>query len=222
MEVVNIINPRLANQRATGEWIETGLKALGHRVITTSVADARGDLVVVHGPNYALGGRKGKVLWLDRCWYGSTHEWVSLGWKDSEHTRLYPRGDSSRLDQHIEQGIVELEPMRSGTRIIALDDYDQTLLSMPLQYDAYRAHPARARHTTTLREAMEPYDAALCGAGTCAAQAWLAGLSIACFDPHNVAITALTREEWANQLAWKQWHRDEIRSGVALAHLLEM
>lgn len=222
MEVVNIINPSLANQRATGEWIEAGFKALGYRVITTSVPGAQGDVTVVHGPNYAKRGKQGRVIWLDRCWYGDTRDWVSLGWKVDEHSRAYVTGYGSRFDDHVRAGIVAIEPMRSGNRVIALDDYDQTLQDLPLPWDGYRAHPARQQHTTTLLEAIEGYSKALCGAGTCAAQAWLAGLEIACFDKHNVVKTAFTREQWADQLAWKQWHRDEIRSGAAIEWLMKM
>lgn len=222
MEVVNIINPKLANQRATGEWIETGFKALGYRVITTSVPGAQGDITVVHGPNYAKRGKKGRVLWLDRCWYGDTNEWVSLGWKATEYDRVFPGGPSGRFADHVKQGVVSLDPMRTGDKVIALDDYDETLRDLPLQWDAYRAHPARDKHTNTLLEAMEGYSKALCGSGTCAAQAWLAGLHIACFDQHNIVKGCECRESFAESLSYKQWHRDEMRSGVAVERLMRM
>lgn len=221
MDVVNIINSRLQNQRETGEWIETGLKRLGIRFGTTDNSKAHGEITIVHGMNYAMRGRKGAVLWLDRCWYGNTQEWVSLGWKTSETTRRFITGDSQRLKGHILGYVVEYEPERSKSTIIALDDYPQTVKHSGLYWDEYRAHPARHQYPDTLSQAMNRHGAAICGTGTCAAQAKLKGLHVTCLDKDNIVHTTKPRYEWAADLAWTQFHREEIRDGWPLKSLIE-
>jgi len=203
----------------SGEWIARGFERLGKKVTTTSGAGSKGDITVVHGPNYAKQGKTGNVLWLDRCWYGNHEEWVTLGWKTSETTRKFADGDSTRFMWHEEMGIVEIEPMRRSGGTIALDDYQQTVKSSPLVWDTYRGHPAREKHTTTLYQAMQGHMFAVCGYGTCAAQAKLAGLHVTCLDPDNIAQTDKRRESWAYSLAWTQFHRREIESGFALEAL---
>jgi hypothetical protein len=220
VNVVNIINANLENQRQTGAIVAEGFRKHGHKVSNTSSRDAKGDITVVHGPNYALKGRQGLVLWLDRCWYGNPREWVTLGWKASEHTRDFAKGDETRFMGHQDSGVVELEPMRRKGKTIALDDYAQTVKHSPLLWDTYRGHPARQKHTTSLYAAMRGHAFAVCGGGTCAAQAKLAGLHVICLDTHNIVHTRKTRASWAADLAWTQWNMREIASGVAIEHLL--
>jgi hypothetical protein len=219
LDVVNIINSNLENQRLTGRLMQQGFEALGHAVKTTTDRTARGDITVVHGCNYAKDFAEGRVLWLDRCWYGRTTEWVSLGWKVNNHARIYAQGGSQRFKSHVEQGHVELAPMKAETSTIVIDGYPQALKG---KYGGhYRAHPARASHTDTLAEAMEPYSHAITEYGTCAAQAWLAGLTVDCHDPHNIVHTHHVRETWANDLAWTQFTNAELASGYAIKHLLD-
>ena len=220
--VANIVNPNLANQLDTGSWLEKGFRELGYDIRTTADRKASGDITIVHGPNYALRGSKGLVLWLDRCWYGNKDEWVSLGWKLDNGARAFATGDENRLLQHIDTGIVEIEPMRHEGKTIALDDFAQTVRASGMLHDTYRGHPAREKHTTTLHGAMLGHQFAVCGSGTCAAQAKLAGLHVLCLDPSNIVHSKLSRWAWACELAWTQWHRREIESGKALRCLLDI
>lgn len=217
MLVANIVNPKLRNQVETGAWISRGLHALGHDVRSTDDRTACGDITVVHGPNYAMRHAPGMVIWLDRCWYGSTDEWVSLGWRVDSHTRHYCKGEPGRLYRHIQEGYVTVEKPRTHGGTIVLDDYAQSLRTAP--GDKYRPHPARGHSDETLAQAMHGYRRAICGAGTCAAQARLAGLDVVCHDRHNV-VHGEGRQAWAEALAWKQWHMTEIISGYAIEALL--
>ena len=221
MEVVNIINPNLRNQRETGKWIERGCQAAGINCTTTNDPRAEGDITVVHGPNYALSGKQGNVLWLDRCWYGHPEEWVTLGWKRSETVRAYLVGDAKRFHIHEDMGVVELEPERKERTVIALDDYPQNLKGSGLEWDEYRGHPAREQHSEPLGAAMRRHGAAIVGMGTCGAQAKLAGLHVTSVDNDNIINTFLPRQVWAEQLAWTQYHWRELESGWPIRDLIE-
>jgi len=237
MKIINIINPDLENQRFTGGLIESGCASLGWRCHTTSeqalaIAENRDPdaIAVIHGPNYAHANATGRVIWLDRCWYGSTREWISLGFKLGFSRRWFATGDGSRFGAHVAAGHVELAPMREpGGFTIALDDFDRTLSRLALSADIWREHPAhrntaqglRAHEHTDLKIALEGCSKAICGAGTCAAQAALLGLEIECRDEWNEGFFAAeTRQRWAEQLAWRQFKNEELANGFALELLL--
>jgi hypothetical protein len=221
MQVVNIVNKSLDNQRRTGWQVEQGLKALGIEYQTTSNINARGDVTIVHGMNYAKDQAQGDVLWLDRCWYGNTEQWLSIGWKVDNNTRRYCEGDGTRFFNHVAHGFAEYHEASLSRRVIILDDYQQSLHHMAHLAD-YRGHPAHEHHVKPLQAVLRDYGSAICGFGTSAAQAKLAGLEVECNDPHNVVHSDLPRRQWAESLAWKQWHVDEICNGTALQRLLDI
>jgi len=200
--------------------MKEGFEALGHKVTDTANRQAHGDITVVHYDNYAKDLAKGRVLWLDRNWYGLESEWVSLGWKVDNNTRRYATGGAERFASHVEQGYVTLEPMKEGRKAIVLDDYKRSLSNR--NASGYRYHPSVQQSPHTLAQAMEPYSHAICGSGTCAAQAWLAGLEVECTDKHNIVHTTKRRDEWANDLAWTQFTNDELSNGYALEQLLSV
>lgn len=231
MKVVNIVNPALENQRFTGGLVESGCASLNVSCETTSNQRARGDVTVVHGPNYARDQAKGKVIWLDRCWYGSTREWISLGWKVDDRYRKFLEGDGSRLGAHIEAGALELAPMReAGGFTIAIDDFWQTLEAAGITADIFREHPAhrnaaqglRAHEHIDFKIALDGCSKAITARGTCAAQALLLGLEVECLDPYNEGLFGWEgdRQRWAEALAWRQFTNEELANGFALELLL--
>ena len=241
MEVINIVNPNLENQRITGAWVQAGFKAAGIDCTTTHDRGADADVIVVHGPNYALETARNKdnVLWLDRCWYGDTNNWASLGWL-RDGCRWWPEVDHTpgRFIGHIDDGYIDYaENYVKGSEILLLDDYDETLLrTYPIDAEVlYRPHPhcvgrypgAGDRSGGNLHDALDGVGLVITAAGTSGAYAALRGIPVVCLDPRNVVypisasdmdgyvdMSEKSRFQWACNLAWRQWTGDEISSGA--------
>jgi hypothetical protein len=108
----------------------------------------------------------------------------------------------------------------------------------------YRAHPEAVRrgYRSGIKDTLRshaPLDEALAGASlvitynsNSAVDSVLAGKPTIAADKGSMAwpvtghfindIVTPEREEWAHELAWRQWQLDEIKSGKALSALLEV
>lgn len=249
MEVVNIVNPSLKNQRETGAWVQRGFEAHGIKCTTTDNRQARGDVTVIHGPNYAFRDTSGcdNVLWLDRCWYGDTNEWASFGWRNGDTRDFCRVGGDERLAHHIDDGWIAYRDFVDDGELLILDDYQQTILNsravnMAGELCYYRGHPLRddeypganTRNSGSLEDALDGIGWAVCARGTSGAYALLRGVPLICLDPLNVVSPVcagsffedlhLDEEErwgWASGLAWTQYRKEEIESGY-MWHVLSV
>lgn len=125
--------------------------------------------------------------------------------------------------------------------------YDQSAIAAQNAYELpvrFRPHPLAAKRGFSHRPRMaevsqRPLEEDLDGAAFCVTfnsnsgvDAVLAGVPTVCVDEGSMAwdvsahrigdISKPNRDNWAAQLAWKQWRIDEIQTGVALKHLLDM
>lgn len=175
----------------------------------------------------------GEFLLVDRCSFGDTEKFVSLVWNghgrrgDHRVPRCY---DDSRWRVHG----VELAPMiewRDGYEIVLCgqtETYSPEWLTLPLFYSTYgmratafRPHPAGVE--------WEQLKAWRTWGNVCAGivlnssvgcemlirgiATWAIDEGAMCFQVAGKDPT-MTREEWANWLAWTQFTDDEISEGL--------
>lgn len=163
------------------------------------------DLHVVIGPWFALKHwRLDNTLYLDRAYWGDPN-CVSVHWlKHGEKVRT--RGREYRAHP-------VLQPLKSGHRRLYLCDYGRQPCG---HYDTVRYHPADKRSKTTLRQDLEAHDVAIGCRTTALVDAAFMGLTVETNDPHSPVYGLTDREQWARDLAWHNWHTDELESGAFL------
>jgi hypothetical protein len=184
-----------------------------------------------------------------RCFYGETDDWISISLNDRgrRYWPDITRSDN-RFRAHIAAGALPWRfKMREEGDVIYLDDYAEQLIKgkgsdkwAPIRRH-YRAHPGKRpsgsrvlesgagftsiRNNGDLEKALEGCGRAVGAGGTSLAYAAIRGLMVFCFDVNNVAYPISNvrceqaRQRWGIDLAWKQWHKEEVREGDYLRSL---
>lgn len=217
---------------------QRGLKALGIDASISSSRTRESDIAILLGTTcWRHIETDGRYLLVDRASWGDP-DYVSLVW-DGHGRRgnhMVPDCRSGRWERHG----VEMLPWREGRRVILCGQTEtwsphyKDLASWYDQVDAthFRGHPA-GDNPTGLPVARDWRDAGLAitlnssigvesvmkGIPTVtmdgAAMAW----DVTSHDP-SVVVTP-DRRDWAEWLAWTQWHWDEIEQGLPIKHLFE-
>ena len=223
------INPSLPHQVEHGQALYYGLKRHGIDLDVTEDIYKAGDIHIVSGPWYALDVWKGKpnVLWLDRCFYGDSHDFVSIGWLKPDGSR-----DFRNCDKPAKGELPELKPVKKRRRCaVVFGDYGRDphpeLKLARQKFDSvwYRPHPQdKGPHPCfPLRGCLEDVwsiaDVAVGHSSTVLIDAEINGLHVISTDPRHVVNHYTDREDWLRELSWKQWSLAEISNGAFWEHL---
>ena len=167
--------------------------------------DTQADLHVVIGPWFALDQwRDANTLYLDRAYWGDPN-CVSVHWlKGGEKVRTRNRA----FREH-----PPLKPMKTGDRRVYLCDYGGKPEGL---YHSVRWHPAQRKPKTTLQQDLDAHDIAIGCRTTALVDAAIQGLGVETSDPHSPVYGLVDREQWIRDLAWHNWHTDELASGAFL------
>jgi hypothetical protein len=199
------VNPYMRHQADYGNALKVGFIAHGFDAFISDSPTARADVHVCIGPHFALKHwRHGNTLLIDRAYWDDPLA-VSVHWlKDGEKVRT--QGNPYRDHP-------ELLPMKDGNRTIYLCDYGDAPLN---GFDTVRRHPTNTKPTETLKSALNRHDIALGRRTTALVTAAFMGLAVRTDDPHSPVYGLVDREQWAVDLAWHNWSKDEISSGDML------
>lgn len=225
--------PRIAWQGPFAVKMARGLERAGIPCMITDSRARRGGTPILLGTTLWRGVEQdgGDYLLVDRCQYGDTRHWVSLGWNGRGYRARWPENrDPSRWEAYG----VPLEPWRTGKRVILCGQvgaYSPDWFSEEGWYSAvsdhcthFRPHPM-GDNPTGLPTATDFSDCkvAVVLNSSIAVQAIMAGIPVVTMDAGSMAwpITGHTiddirtpdREEWCHWLAWCQWSHDEIEEG---------
>jgi hypothetical protein len=227
-----------------------GLLSLGLNVKVTADKRASGDIHIIQGPWYAYREWFGKknVLMLDRCFYGRTQEWCTVGWlrPDASRDFMTQGKNGDRWGRHSAELGIQLEPLARGSIDVLFGDHAIDATKYRQIFDelrtrggdaAYRPHPSAPEWPDCpVREASERLDTVLLDTRTAIGfhtstlvTAALQGVPVVCFDyrnpvyeiaGHKIGEDGMTdRRAWVYRLAWSQWHLDELRDGTFWKHL---
>lgn len=212
------------------EWAESLKAGFARHGLTAEITPCRereADLHVVQGPWFAFTQweRHPRVLFLDRCFYGDTNYYASIG-------KLLPDGtrDFNNENSPGDRWRGSLGEWKTGTQnALVLADYNRPPVAVhgPFRAARIRRHPAQEKASQSLADALEWADIAAGETSTALIDAVLAGVPIVCSDKHIAAPVAGTfeapfrgdRTQWAHDLAYCQWNHDEIKQGEAWGHI---
>ena len=230
VSLVAHINPGLPHQVEHGQALTYGLKKHGIDLDVTEDIHKKADIHIVSGPWYALNAWKGKpnVLWLDRCFYGDSHDFVSLGWLMPDGSRNFKNDEKT-----VCKGLLpELKPHKKRRRCaVVFGDYGVDprlqLANARRKYDSvwYRPHPQDKSPAPcfplrgSLDDVWTVADVAIGHSSTVLVDAQINGLFVESTDPRHVAHYTDDRESWLKRLSWAQWSLDEIVAGTFWEHL---
>jgi len=171
--------------------------------VTTSVQQ-EADVHVVLGPNYAKANwiNHDRVILLDRNFYNSYLDHVSIGWMNKNGGRDYKVGAGRKA-------LIIREP--HGTKSLFLADYNG--ITEPA--DIVRLHPCNETHKSTLQHDINQCNRAIGYNSTALVEAALCGLEITCKGKNSI----LTNDNWLELLPYANWHYNEIESGEVWEHL---
>ena len=230
VSVVAHINPTLAHQVEHGQALTYGFKQHGIDLYVTEDIHRKGDIHIVSGPWYALPAWQGKpnVLWLDRCFYGDSHDFVSLGWLRPDGSRNFCNDEKT-----VGKGeLPELKPMKRRRKCaVVFGDYGLDprgmLADARRKYDSvwYRPHPQDTRPAPcfplrgSLDDVWTVADVAIGHSSTVLVEAQIEGLFVESTDKRHVVHCLDDRESWLKRLSWAQWSLDELVNGEFWEHL---
>jgi len=220
----------LPHQVEHGQALTYGFKRHGIDLDVTSDICKPADIHIVSGPWYALPRWKGhpNILWLDRCFYGDSHDFVSLGW-------LLPDGSRNfcNASKTVGKGLLpELKPHKKRKRCaVVFGDYGadprDMLAAARRKYDSvwYRPHPQDTRPAPCfpirgeLSDIWQIADVAIGHGSTVLVEAQIEGLFVESTDPRHVTHYLDDRQSWIKRLSWAQWSLDELVNGTFWEHL---
>jgi hypothetical protein len=182
-------------------------------------ADRSADTHVCLGPHFALARwRHAQTLYLDRAYWGDPDR-CSLHWLHG--------GEKHFTNDNPNRDHPALLPWQFGRRAVVLCDYgmdgaQEELLARPhFEAVTVRRHPADGNAE---RLDWAQYDVAIGRRTTALVDAAIRGIPVVSYDPHSPVapiagrvrdIRRPFREQWIRDLAWHNWHVDEIASGAA-------
>ena len=198
-------NRGLAHQVEMARCLRDGLNAKGHKAKISYSADDSADIHVVMGPWFALKQwRYDKTLMIDRAYWGDP-ECVSIHWlKDGE--KVFLRNQKYRKHP-------KLKKPKEGEKRLYLCDFRQAPEG---EFDAVRYHPAEKKPQGSLQDALDAHDIAIGRRSTALVDAAIHGLRVETIDPHSPVYGITDRRQWIRDLAWHNWSKAEISSGVFL------
>jgi len=233
---VNIVihtNLGLANQRESGAWLQQGFRRHGIAAEITPDKHKAADVHVIMGNWYAYNewlpkSSTSRVIYLNRCFYGSPRFDLSLGW-------LRPDGSRDFRNHGATEGkgvLPVLKPQKTSRRcVVVFADYGQDPSDMVMdaraRFDSvfFRPHPAQNRETPVmtlkgdLETVWEIADVAIGHGSTVLCDAVIAGLHVESTDPGHVVQDCEERQAWLNRLSWAQWSHTELINGDFWSHL---
>jgi hypothetical protein len=242
LEVTIHAEPRIGWHSDFVSKLQNGLRALGVRYSVTSSRGRTSDaLAILLGTSCFRGCESGPYLLVDRCSLGDTNKWVTLV-RDAHGRRgaKVPHGTPAERWEWIEDAAgVQLQPWRSGRRVVLCGQTETYSPHYPTPWDWYRTvnathfrrHPAGA-NPTTLPETRKWDDVGLAVTlnSSVAVDAVLTGVPTVTMDEGAMAwdVTSHAPDEilkparlpWLHWLAWTQFSHDEISEGKTWAHLL--
>ena len=217
----------LGHQERWAGALQLGFARHGIRAQISRSPDTEADVHIVQGPWFALRQWEDhpRTLYLDRAHRGDP-DCVSLHWlRDGEKVRTHG---------HPHRAHPVAAPWKSGRRLLILCDYGhdgaQEYARCLPHFDAMtiRRHPAADSRRASLAEDLENHDIAIGRRSTALIDAAIAGLPVITADTHSPVwpiasriqdIRTPDREPWLTDLAWHNWHIDEVIKGEAWAFL---
>jgi hypothetical protein len=238
VSVVITTNPGLANQVETGNWLKAGFAAHGIEAEVTADKNKKADVRVMQGPWYAYAEgleackRGEKILYLDRCFYGSPRFDISLGWLRPDGSRDF-LNDSAAVPKGT---LPRIKAVKDDRRCaVIFGDYNdprdmqQTVREARKRFDSvfFRPHPAQKRETPvmTLPGELDACwalaDVAIGHSSTVLVEAAIEGLHVESSDPRHVIhdIKDGDRQAWLTRLSYAQWNYTELMAGDFWEHL---
>ena len=193
----------LAHQVELAQCLLAGFNHHGLPATISDSATTPASLHVVIGPWFALNQwRYSNTILIDRAYWGDPDN-VSVHWL-VHGEKLRTRGNPWRSHP-------ELKPMKTGARRLYLCDYG---CEPEGGYDTARRHPAEEQQQVSLADDLASHDIAIGRRTTALVDAAFAGLQIQTKDRNSPVYGIRDREQWAIDLAWHNWSKDEIRRGV--------
>ena len=198
-------NRGLAHQVDMARCLRDGLSAKGMNAKVSYSADTSADIHVVMGPWFAFKQwRLDNTLMIDRAYWGDP-DCVSIHWlKDGE--KVFLRDMPHRKHP-------KLKKPKEGSRRLYLCDFRQKPEG---DYDTVRYHPAEVKGQESLEDALRAHDIAMGRRSTALVDAAIHGLLVETSDPHSPVYGITDRRQWVRDLAWHNWSKAEISSGVFL------
>lgn len=230
VSVVAHINHSLAHQVEHGQALTYGLKRHGINLDVTSNIHKEGDIHIISGPWYARDAWLGKpnVLWLDRCFYGDAHDFVSIGWMRRDGSRNFCNADKTEGKEPLPA--LKLCKKRRRCAVV-FGDYDgdarAMLANARRKYDSvwFRPHPQDTRPLPcfpmrgSLDDVWSIADVAVGHSSTVLVEAQINGLFVESTYAQHVVHFSDDREAWIKRLSWAQWSLDELVAGTFWEHL---
>jgi len=219
--------------------MERGLRELGFQtIITNARCRVDCDFAVLLGTTLWRDiEATGPYLFVDRCSFGDTNEWVSLVWNGhgarGDH-RVPPNVDGSRW----ERIGVPLGVWQMGRNIVLAgqtEPYSPDWPTMNTWYQThpeathFRPHPAQSVANGVLNlptyTSFENVGQMITLNSSVAVEAILRGIPTVCDDAGAMAYPGFAygadRLPWLRWLAWTQFHHDEIALGGPIKHLFD-
>jgi len=192
------------HQVKLSQLLKQGFRKHGIDAALTSCVTQKSDIHIILGPHYAKQHwlKHERVILLDRCYYNSSHNHVSVGWMNNIGGRDFKLGSGK-------DKLKTLEPI--GNKSLFLADYNGVVENA----DIVRLHPENCRYETSLQDSINECNRATGYETTSLVQAALCGLEINCKG--NTSI--LKKDNWLELLPYANWSYDEIRSGELWQHL---
>lgn len=200
------VDSRSQHQIDTARALSDGFQRHGLNPIITHDPKEQGDFHVCNGPHFAK-DHWPECLYIDRAYWGDPLA-VSVHWL-SEGEKIRTKGNPYR--EH-----PVLEPIKTGDRRVYLCDWKGVPEG---QYHTVRYHPSEKPSRYTLGECLNNHDVALGRRTTALVTAHIKGLRVETNDPHSPVFGITDREQWARDLAWHNWSKDEIARGDMWAFL---
>lgn len=182
-----------------------GLNRCGESAVITGDPKALADYHIVIGPWFALPfwQTHPRTIWVDRAFYKSDPEHVSIGWATKTGGRKFIFGEGRTPPKRAEK--------KSGDRTIFLADYNGPIEPA----HTIRLHPAQEPAKESLKEALAKHDIAIGYKTTALVAAYLSGLEVIAKDPEHIL------NQGAELLPYADWGITEIESGEAWQHLTQ-
>lgn len=223
--------PRIAWQGPWAQQISKGLAAVGipSRVTSDRTRQDEGFPILL-GTTWWQGIENdgGEFLLVDRCQYGDTNKWVSLGWngRGREADFKVPASfDASRWERYG----ASLDSWRSGRHCCLCGQIPQPLswyAAVQSHASVFKPHPADHQNPTVLPTigSWDDVGKAIVLSSSVAVQTVMMGIPTVTMSPRSMAwdvsahapqdTWAGDRLPWCHWLAWCQWSWDEVGEGI--------
>lgn len=222
---------RVAWQGPFAQKMAAGLRAVGiPSVITADRFRHDEGFPILLGTTFwnAIEKDPREYLLVDRCQFGDTNKWVSLGWNGRGREADYKVPDSydaSRWEAHE----MYLWPWQAGSNTVLCGQIPHPLgwyREVAPHCDLFRTHPADKLNPTNLPGIAGWHDVgkAVVLSSSVAVNAVMSGVPTVTMHPRSMAWDVSShqidetwigdREPWLHWLSWCQWSHEEIEQGI--------